>query len=133
MSRRFQFSLRAMLLVIALVAAPAAWFAQNTNLVRQRKQLLDQRLWHFGFSLHEVGVDCPDPEIPWIRRTLGDRPVSVLFYEQWKDTTGEELKQVEALFPEAKTYGWPRYPLGERLPAGMSRWKGRYRLYRDHQ
>jgi hypothetical protein len=121
-SRRFQFSLRALLVATALVAGPVAWVAHNANFVSQRKAMW---LWirdsgHSCFD--DVGAKPLGPErpLPWLRRALGDWPVRVLFYLPDGDPDGSELRRVRSLFPEAEIYGWPYNE--DKLPPGVQRW-----------
>ena len=109
MSRRFQFSLRTLLVVTTVIGGPCAWVAYNTNLVRQRNAMRSG--FRSGFSvpgascfLHRVADQPlgPGHPLPWLRRALGDKPVQRLLYMPDRDPDGSELRRAEALFPETE-------------------------------
>lgn len=102
MSRRFQFSLRALLVAVIIVAVPCAWIAQNAHLVQQRNEMLekyngaDGPLWRVVVM---PGLSEPK-ELPWVRRALGDSPV--LAFKWGSDADSEVNRRLLRLFPEAK-------------------------------
>jgi hypothetical protein len=123
MPRRFQFSLRALLIATALFACTCGWVAHNANIVRQGQAIslgFDGYSGHSSFRIIGAKPFGSEPSIPWFRRALGDWPVEVLFYTPRGDPDGSELRRVRSLFPEAEIYGWPANE--DELPPGIKRW-----------
>ena len=76
--KRFQFSLRTLLIVVALLVVPCGWLGYNAAIVRHRSWALS----HFGNrkwpAVVPGGLWQPQESLPWIRRVLGDRAYSRL-------------------------------------------------------
>ena len=105
MPRRFQFSLRALLVVTAVIAGPCAWVAYNANIVRQRKAMEAEFVLISNSSLHFVGRlggQMRKQSLPWLCRALGDEPIEALSYMADRDPDGSELRRARELFPEAE-------------------------------
>jgi hypothetical protein len=97
--RWFQFSLRSLMIFVALLAVPMGYVAHVAKIVRERKLLLDKvvslgggysaivsgRTWGKGPSL--------------IDRVLGDEPIMVISFS--RSTVGNRLTGLGAAFPEA--------------------------------
>lgn len=74
MSRRLQFSLRALLVAVMVVAVSCAWIGSNAILVRQRKAMIQGDV-NGVWGVQRIR-NPPEPiELPWIRRVFGDYPV----------------------------------------------------------
>lgn len=98
MTRRFQFSLRALLAGIVVLTAPIAWVAHNAHMVRERREMLD----HFSGRLFIVDGLVEEPvSVPGIRRMLGDRPIPALL-DDLAIPDGGQVQRLRKLFPEAK-------------------------------
>src|SRR5436309_4435009 len=78
---RFQFRLRTLFVVIAVLAIPCAWVGWQAKMVRARRAMLDQVLLEYNGGSSIWPYDRPNPpkdrngvviSIPWIRRLLGD-------------------------------------------------------------
>src|SRR5579859_1426597 len=108
--RRFQFSLRTLLIGVALLAVPCAYVAHEARIVAARKAWLESHPnWH-RFELREQGhigeyvmpkpLRSPDrsssPHL--IRRWLGDKDIPRV------SVTSEEFEEAVALFPEAEFF-----------------------------
>jgi hypothetical protein len=94
--RWHQFSVRTLLIGIALLSVPCAYVAHEARIVAARKQWL---AWH-----PTVGGDAanppawspsPDNSLPLIRRLLGDQQIDSLVVE------ASEKDEAATLFPEA--------------------------------
>ncbi len=95
--RRFQFSLRTLLIVVGLLSLPCVYVVHEARIVQERRQflsehpLLDLDPWYL-FVRHE-------PETPWLRALLGDRAVAAIGVTA--STSAAERARIRALFPEA--------------------------------
>jgi hypothetical protein len=97
--RWFQFSLRTLLIVVTLLAAPLGYVGWQAKIVRERRALLDSIKAAGGSDLTDVlhNSAIPPPP-PWLRRILGDQTVEVLLVPA---TTNEEtLARIHRLFPD---------------------------------
>ncbi len=105
---RFQFRLRTFLLAVTLVAtASGLLLRHDTDIVARRAQWLQS---HANMSLERFGryetVAIGDHNLsPWILRLcLGDRPYKTIGVRE--DISGDDIKEGEALFPEATILRW---------------------------
>jgi hypothetical protein len=100
MGRRFQFSLRALLVVMLAITPLLAWLAYNLNLVRERKAFLrqyDAHLFQPNFS-----ADTTVPiKVSWIRRALGDEGLDEVYFDSERDPASPTVMRMRRLFPEA--------------------------------
>ena len=99
--RRFQFELRTLLVVVALLSIACGYVGWQANIVRERKAVIAE-LQRIG-----GGITAPAPDPPqfgsWIRRILGDVPTNAhLQFPAGAPTTRErELgSRIDAAFPE---------------------------------
>jgi hypothetical protein len=108
MSRRFQFSLRTLLMLTAVFGGPCAWVAHNGIVVRERKAM--REVFPTGkYCCHEEWcVAHREQTLPWLRRVFGDEPVNALHYIPDLDRDGSELRRVRSLFPESEIFGQPK-------------------------
>lgn len=94
MLRRFQFSLRTLLIVVALLALPCAYVGWEAKIVAQRKSWLEAH----PDTDHTFPPGLEPGEISWVRRWLGDEErcqINVRGFSQ------DELETTSKLFPEA--------------------------------
>jgi hypothetical protein len=122
MPRRFQFSLRPLLVTMAVLAAPCAWVAHNARMVRQR-EATRLEFWVGGdlscfLPIGENTIPF-EQHLPWLRRVLGDDIGRVLLYMPDGDQSGSKLLRVRSLFPEAEIWAAPNYD--SELPLGGKR------------
>jgi hypothetical protein len=104
--RRFRlvFSLRALFVLVTLLAVPVGWFAWQVHLVRFRRSVLSMEgvvanmLRDQYSSLDNIGYVQVGP----VRRFLGDKDCVELELPATFDA--QYLKRVENAFPEAKLY-----------------------------
>jgi hypothetical protein len=95
---RPQFTLRALLVAMLVVAVTLAWVARNARIVRERQAMLRQ----FSGRLFIVHRLVREPvELPWIRRLLGDEPIPAL-YDDLAEPEREQVQRLRGLFPEAR-------------------------------
>src|SRR5581483_3744764 len=119
--RRFQFSLRTLLIVVTLLAIPCGWLGWQAKIVRDRKATWarisksgghDSALWSLTTSQREPdrrGTGYPKT-VSWIRRLLGDRPVNGIILP---DTLPpDDVEQILKIFPEAEMWYW--HPVAEK-------------------
>lgn len=97
MPRRFQFSLRWLLLAIALVSLPLWMVAKELQVIRQREAFMAE---DNGLILYICGND---ESVSWLRQVLGDRPRQQIQYDPaFRRPTRETLRRAAELFPEAR-------------------------------
>ena len=117
MPRRFQFSLRALLVGTALAATMATYIAHTAEIVRMRNALR-RRFHDRSFCLQDSGlVGQNSQQLSWLRRMMGDHPVGMLFYDPSLDKTGDILRDAETIFPEAEIGTIEERPDPEEGPA----------------
>jgi hypothetical protein len=95
--RAVRVGLLTFLLAFSIVAI---WLGWNANIVRQRRAMVAEEQW--------VGLNptkLPTPNLPWVRRLMGDEPVRILATAH--EPSNEELNRARGLFPEAKVI--PRF------------------------
>jgi hypothetical protein len=96
--RRFQFRLRTLMIVVTLLAVPFAYVGWQAKIVRERKAMLAELSaadWRRpGFRWHS-----PTPQIPWLRRILGDKAVAMLVVPPNADQ--QAITEIRQMFPEA--------------------------------
>jgi hypothetical protein len=103
--RWFQFSLRTLMIAVTLLALASGYISRQYELVKERQRFL-------GDPAHYVAYDDNGPEVPWIRRLLGDHGMLEIDLDPASDKA--ERQQVSALFPEAQICAaWL-----ERVPGG---------------
>lgn len=97
MPRRFQFSLRGLLLAIALVSLPSWMVAKELQIIRQRDAFMAE---DNGLVLYVCGNY---KSVSWLRQVLGDRPKQKIQYDPaFRRPTRETLRRAAELFPEAR-------------------------------
>jgi hypothetical protein len=102
--RWFQFSLRSLLIFMAIVAIACAWLAHEAHAVQQRKSL---RQWieEGGGTcvVNDLGSHIPPgskiEEPSLIRRWLGDETVRTVFLP--RKTSDRDLQRIKTWFPGA--------------------------------
>jgi hypothetical protein len=95
--RWFQFSLRTLMIAVAIAAVPFGNVGSQAKIVRERRAELNRAI--DGRQL----VICGNGEmlvIPWIRRALGDQRVGAI--KILTGTDAAELERLRVLFPEAE-------------------------------
>jgi len=94
--RWFRFSLRTLFVVVAVLAALAAWSGRTWNRVQERRMALV----HYPiYSLAINGPSEPRPKPPLLWRLFGAKEVHVVYMRP--TATDEEIEKVQVLFPEA--------------------------------
>ena len=104
--RRFQFRLRTLMIAVTLFCVVGAWFGNQAWIVIQRKAILrDDKI--SGMMVSDDRGLVPDrPNIPWIRRILGDRDCFVIWANE--SASDEDMERYKAAFPEAGMIRAPR-------------------------
>jgi hypothetical protein len=92
----FRFPLRALFVLVALVALLAGWVVSNANWLRQRRQFLDEAQTRRDIVLF-IQRDKPGP---WPLRWFGAGGVSAVDFVE--SPTESELDEAQRLFPEAR-------------------------------
>jgi hypothetical protein len=94
---KIRFSIRHLLVAVALFAALFSWLTYNWNIVQQRKQLRrDIGPWAFQNSPpHSEYYDAVEGQIPLVRRMLGDRSFGHLYLP--KSISDDIVDRVELL------------------------------------
>jgi hypothetical protein len=102
---RFQFHLRALLLLVTLLAVACGYVARQAEIVRDRRsifnfsELSDGPQPIVGPANHYICFSLERRGVPWIRQLLGDRAVFEIGLPIGTDKA--ERQRVAALFPEA--------------------------------
>ncbi len=95
--RWFQFSLRSLLIGVALLAVPCGYVGRQGEIPTRRRNLLSEH--HFTFPSEYMPGE--PGSIPWIRRAVfGDQAVERLRIRP--GVTEEEVEELRSAFPEAK-------------------------------
>lgn len=103
MPRRFQFSVRALLLFVLLASGVLTWIGHEASIVRQRRVILGVDHERDGCSFVPAELWPEEaPTIPRIRRKLGDVPIPAIYYFPKRDYDGVGLERVTDQFPEAE-------------------------------
>jgi hypothetical protein len=89
--RRFQFSLRTLMIAVTLLAVPFAYVGWQATIVRERKAWKDNPKFYV-----EMGQQVPS-NLPWIRRLLGDSDCSWIIADD--SVSDAELDACRAAFP----------------------------------
>jgi hypothetical protein len=109
--RRFQFSLRSLLIGVTLFAVPCCYVAHEAKIVSERNEWLrahsgELRLSSVRSSDITTVVPGDSNRAPsLIRRWLGDEPKESINVS--KKLSRPELKEIIALFPEAAIFAFP--------------------------
>ena len=117
--RRFQFRLRTLLIVVTLLGVACAYVGWQAKIVRQRAAMLN---WLQGRTpLKNVVYGTPgydseqdargrwsvainDPDLPWLRRLLGDHWIMTIIHPT--AAADDEIERVRKAFPEAQLIPW---------------------------
>jgi hypothetical protein len=91
--RWFQFSLRSLMIAVALLALLSGYVARQHAFVQMRQRFLDEE-----GTRHVTSDEASD--IPLIRRLLGDQAIRVILLDP--ETDKAERQRVAALFSEAE-------------------------------
>ena len=111
--RWVQFSLRTLLIGVALLAVPLGYVGWRAKIVRHRSWVLS----HFGNrkwpAVIPVELWESQESLPWIRRVLGDRAHSRL--EVDRTVPESDFIAIKDAYPEASVVrsdlsGWTEYP-----------------------
>ena len=123
--RWFQFSLRALLIGVTLLAAVCGYVGWQAKIVYRRQSRMATLLKSHPAWFAEKCEDChldydrsdDEVKISLIRRWLGDRPYRAFCLSS--KTSPEEEEQIRDLFPEATIYIQNRTPVpkGPKPPA----------------
>lgn len=101
--RRFRFSLRTLLVVVAILAVPCWYVGEQWRVVQHRKALravLNQR--NRGLSGLPNFVPRDEwPVLPWYRTMLGDTTTPGIFLDR-DAFSDDEIEQFREAFPEIK-------------------------------
>jgi hypothetical protein len=98
--RRFQFSLRTLIIAVTLLSIPGGYVARQAKIVNDRRAMrakIDKTL-AAGTHLADKRYN-PDCTIPWIRALLGDEPIDEI--DLPITVSREDRDRIRAVFPEA--------------------------------
>jgi hypothetical protein len=104
-----RFGLRTLFVVMTVFGCGLSWLAVEVRAVRMRANLVAWCAAHGGdvdFTWGpENGTGCfcgPPPHVSWIRKLLGDRPVSSIYFLEGPESAPPASRQRELIlhFPE---------------------------------
>ncbi len=101
--RRFQFSLRTLLIAVTLLSLPLGWIGWQVRIVQHRKaikEMLRERNLGLGGLPNFVPPD-QWPTLPWYRTFLGDDTWPGVYLDG-DEFTREEVRQIKEAFPDVK-------------------------------
>jgi hypothetical protein len=97
--RWFRFSLRTLFMVVMVVAI-ASWGGYGFNWMRQRRQLIENRMPGVYFEFYAGGPESSG-RLPAILRLLGEKGCRKLFVRVDADQRERQAERIQNLFPEA--------------------------------
>jgi hypothetical protein len=95
MRLRPQFTLRTLLIAIALLSIPMCWVAYQLNWIRQRHELLAKKLPSRYAAYMEIQPGFPIPKAPWQLRLFGEEGRNLI------GVIEPNVPRAIKLFPEA--------------------------------
>ena len=112
--RRFQFSLRTLMIGVTLLAVPSAYVGWQAKIVRDRKAVarwIEERKGELSGTVTTPPDEPYRPQVSWIRRVLGDKGVALISLP--KPVSDDDRQRIKSAFPEADIIvGTPMYPPG---------------------
>jgi hypothetical protein len=100
---RPQFTLRASLFGILLVANLFQWIEQEVRIVRERQTMVEFQNGSPGdFLKAESASERQLSKISWLREQLGDQAIVAILYRRMGDRGQRWLRKATRLFPEAE-------------------------------
>ncbi len=87
------------MIVVTLLAVPCAYVGWQVRLVRERRDILDNRIKH-ATAIYGM-VDPPSLTLG-VRRWLGDVAIRQFFFDG--DATDDEVDETRRAFPEAEVW-----------------------------
>jgi hypothetical protein len=100
-----KFTIRHLLIAVALFAVLFSWVAYEWNIVQQRKQLR-RDLGPYVFNTSQIYPSCYDAEdkpVPWVRKMLGDRSFGRFYFPT--SISDEVLERVDKLVGRTIVWG----------------------------
>ena len=106
--RWYQYSLRTLLIGVALLAVPCADVAHEARIVSERKAVLDRIRANGGEGVRAFHQRGP---VPWLRGVFGDEPIALFWLPA--ATPAKERLRIATAYPEARIKAtdplwWPR-------------------------
>jgi hypothetical protein len=95
--RRFQFSLRSLLIVVTLFCVVGGRLGREATIARERESMRKWVQQNGGWCGVWLGHDEGEP--PFLRRLFGDRRVGYVHVPQ--NATDDDIQRIEAIFPNA--------------------------------
>lgn len=105
-----RFSLRTLLIAMAVLSLPCAYVAREWQTVQERKRAVLAVQKEIGGGMFELHSE-PMPQISWARRAMGDRPRGGLIVPGFASEA--TLGRLRSAFPETKILPAPRLTPGK--------------------
>jgi hypothetical protein len=112
--RRFQFRLRTLMIVVALLAIPCGYVGWQAKIVRERREFLASTGRWCEITIWKTDTK-EKPALPWLRLWLGDQPVRRIGLPLTTEKT--ERERIAAMFAEAEVFACPAHGTGPVLIA----------------
>ena len=109
--RWLRFSIRTLLVAVAVISACAAYLRSEYLLVEQRRAYWDETLNNHRSPVRVIGVhgDARSP-IPWVRWLLNDPWCPAIVYFRTEADDAARIRRAKEVFPEARFYAIPDTP-----------------------
>jgi hypothetical protein len=94
--RWFQFSLRTLLIAVAIVCVACDWLDKAATVWQRTAMLKNAPAWWTDREYDDTA------EVTWLRRVMGDQVIGTIVLD--KTATDDQLESYRAVFPEASVY-----------------------------
>jgi hypothetical protein len=104
----FRFSLRTLLIAVAICGATCGWIAVQRRWVRDRQEIAATYRWSKVYGRNK------QPMPPWPLGFFGEQGCATIWLSE--EITDQELDRIKKLFPEARVSRWYVREVDSRWP-----------------